>query len=249
MVDYGWYSERLGYDMHVKVFGYGNGKPVLVFPSSKGSYYQYGDFGMVDAVKHYIDNNKITLYCVPSVDAETFFNQSWWDNGAKARRQDEYEQAILQEVVPFIRNHHHNDWKLMVTGCSWGAYHSINYALKHPDIIDTCVAISGVYNLSFLLGDYVDQYVYYHLPTLYVQGITDENYLNELRKSRIHIVVGQGEFDKELPLQTARELNYHLHQKGIQSWLDEWGTDVNHDWNWWKLMIVRHLEALNFLKI
>jgi len=232
--------------MHVKVFGNGNGKPVLVFPSSKGSYYQYGDFGMVDAVKSYIDNNKITLYCVPSVDAETFFNTGWWDNGAKARRQNEYEQAILQEVIPFIRNHHHNNWMLMVTGCSWGAYHAVNYALKHPDIIDSCVALSGVYDLNFMLGDYVDEEVYYHLPILYVQGITDEKYITQLRKSRIHIVVGQGEFDNDLPLRTARALNYQLHQKGIPSWLDEWGTDVNHDWKWWKLMIVKHLDVLNF---
>jgi len=246
MAYYKWYSHRLGYDMQLKVYGSGHGKPVLVFPSSKGTFFQYEDFGMVATVQGFIDANKITLYCVPSVDAETFFNKDWWDNGGKARRQNEYEAAILYEVVPFIRDHHHNDWRLMVTGCSWGAYHSVNYALKHPDIIDTCVALSGVYDLSFVLGDYVDQDVYFHIPTLYAQGITDEGYLHALKQSRIHIVVGTGEYDRELPLSTARELNYHLHQKGIQSWLDEWGPEVNHDWGWWKQMIVKHLDALNF---
>ena len=41
-----WYSEHLGRDMEMLVFGHA-GTPVLVFPTSMGKYFEYEDRGMV----------------------------------------------------------------------------------------------------------------------------------------------------------------------------------------------------------
>ena len=40
-----WFSPSLGKDMELNVYGHA-GKPVIVFPSSGGSYYEYEDFGI-----------------------------------------------------------------------------------------------------------------------------------------------------------------------------------------------------------
>ena len=41
---FNWFSPSLGKDMPLNVYGHA-GKPVIVFPSSGGSYYEYEDFG------------------------------------------------------------------------------------------------------------------------------------------------------------------------------------------------------------
>lgn len=49
-----WWSRSLGQDMELKVYGHA-GKPVVVFPSSGGRFYEYEDFGMVGACRPFID--------------------------------------------------------------------------------------------------------------------------------------------------------------------------------------------------
>ena len=45
--------------------------------------------------------------------------------------------------------------------------------------------------------------------------------------------MGQGAWEGPM-LQSARELQPILEEKGIKAWIDYWGFDVCHDWNWWK---------------
>ena len=58
------YSSNLGREMAFKVYGYG-GKPVIVFPSSGGRFYEYEDFQMIDAVKDFI--NTENLFSIQSI--------------------------------------------------------------------------------------------------------------------------------------------------------------------------------------
>jgi len=239
-----WFSPILNKDIELKIYGSKHGKPVLVFPSSRGSFYQYEDFGMVEAVSGFIESGKITLYTIPCVDAEAFWNNGW-DNAAKARRQNDFEAAVVNEVVPFIGAHHQNNWRILSTGCSGGAFHAVNHILKHPDLFDSCIALSGVYTVEPLIGNFVNEDVYYNVPSLYLNDLDDPWFLNQLRTSRIHIVVGKGEFDRDLPYHSALELSNALYSKGIPHWFDVWGDDVNHDWVWWRKQIVYHLDKMN----
>ena len=52
------------------MFGH-HGAPVLVFPTSKGKFYEYEDRGMVGALNDHLERGWIQLYCVESVDAES----------------------------------------------------------------------------------------------------------------------------------------------------------------------------------
>jgi len=48
-----WYSPNLSMDLEMLVFG-DRGYPVILFPTTKGRYYQNKDFGLIDSVKWFI---------------------------------------------------------------------------------------------------------------------------------------------------------------------------------------------------
>ena len=70
-----WYSQRLNREMELLVHGHA-GAPVLVFPTSQGRFFEYEDRGMVATLGDFLENGWFQLYCVDSVDAESFYN--WW---------------------------------------------------------------------------------------------------------------------------------------------------------------------------
>ena len=95
------WSSNLEREMELKIYGQ-TGKPVLIFPSMNGRYYEYEDFGMVDAVSEFIDRGKVQLFAVDSVDGESWAN--WNANPSeRASRHEQYDRYILQEVMPFIK--------------------------------------------------------------------------------------------------------------------------------------------------
>ncbi len=65
------YSSRLGREMEILVFGHA-GLPVMVFPTSCGRFYDFEDRGMVAALAAKIDSGQVQLFCVDSVDAESW---------------------------------------------------------------------------------------------------------------------------------------------------------------------------------
>jgi esterase/lipase superfamily enzyme len=74
-----WYSPSLGHDMELKVYGY-YGKPVLVFPSQQGRFYDIEDRGLVGAITNFIESGQIKLFSVDSIDGQS------WPTGHAAIR-------------------------------------------------------------------------------------------------------------------------------------------------------------------
>jgi esterase/lipase superfamily enzyme len=146
-----WNSPSLRRDMELLVFGHG-GIPVIVFPTSKGRFFDFENRGMVAAIGDGVDRGAYQLYCVDSVDDE-----SWYNENAQPRervlRHLQYEQYILNEAIPFVRGNNQSE-KLFVTGCSFGGYHSVNFALRHPDRVDSCISMGGAFDIRpFVLMD------------------------------------------------------------------------------------------------
>jgi len=147
------YSQKLGRDMEYKIYGH-KGKPVLVFPTSNARYYQFEDQGMIQALSHFIHDGKIQVWTVDGIDEETFFSD-FWDNNQRIARHEAYFSYINDEIVPNIllkskNNNDNQDQKLVITGCSMGAYHAANFYFRYPWFVDTVVALSGVYSTIFL---------------------------------------------------------------------------------------------------
>jgi esterase/lipase superfamily enzyme len=82
-------------------------------------------------------------------------------------RQIQYEDYLIHEVLPLIRQKN-SDPRLVSLGCSFGGYHAVNIALRHPEMFSGFVSLSGVFDMVSFLGGYYDQDCYYNLPTHYL---------------------------------------------------------------------------------
>jgi esterase/lipase superfamily enzyme len=228
--------------MELKIYGH-CGKPMLVFPAQGGRFYEYEDFKMIDAIAWFIEQGKIQVFTVDSLD-----NQTWANRGAhpadRARRHEDYDRYITQEVTPFIQQHGSDPAQLCIaTGVSMGAYHAGNFFFRHPDVFDTVIALSGLFQLRMFVGDYIDDHVYFNSPLYFLPNLSDPWYLEKYRRSKIIVCVGQGAWEDAM-LDDAYALKRILEDKQIPAWIDIWGNDVNHDWPWWRVMMPYFLGKL-----
>jgi esterase/lipase superfamily enzyme len=236
------FSSNLNRTMAFKSYGH-SGKPVIVFPSSGGRFYEYEDFKMIDAVKDFINGGKFTFYTVDSVDNESWLAKGKWP-GDMARMHNAFDRYIVEEFIAFVKKHSGWDGPMVTTGCSMGGFHSANFYFRHPDVFDTVIALSGIYDIRFFVGNNIsDVDVYLNSPVDYLKGMQDSYYLDLYRKGRIIICTGQGNWEED-SIRDTELLGKVLHDKGVPAWIDFWGYDVHHDWPWWRKQIVYFLNSL-----
>jgi esterase/lipase superfamily enzyme len=70
-----WYSPNLKRDIEMLVFGH-SGYPVILFPTSMGSFHENKDMGLIASAKWYIEQGLIEIYCPDSVDKDSFYNKN-----------------------------------------------------------------------------------------------------------------------------------------------------------------------------
>ena len=66
------HSPGLNRETELLVVGHA-GAPVLVFPTSKGKFYEWEDRGMLELLRRQVENGWLQFYCVDSVDAESWY--------------------------------------------------------------------------------------------------------------------------------------------------------------------------------
>ncbi|MBI3998423.1 MAG: esterase family protein [Armatimonadetes bacterium] len=227
-----WVSPNLGRSMETLVFGHA-GAPVLVFPTTMGRFYQHEDFGVVAALTSKIDAGLIQLFCLDSVDAESWYNRAVPPRQRVLRHLD-YERYILQEYLPFIRQR--NPGPLLVTGTSFGAYHAVNFAFRHPTQVAKLVAFSGRYDIKIFMDGHYDDDVYFNCPVDFLPNLTDEAYLEPLRRMKIALVCGE----HDIALQSTRFISETLTARGVPNELAIW-WGYTHDWPLWREAIPQYL--------
>ena len=237
-----WFSPILEQEMELKVYGQG-GKPVLVFPTEGGRFYEFEDFKMVKACEDFLESGKICLFTVDSVDKQSWTNYDIHP-ALRAIRHIEYDRYIIEEVIPFIHEHTQYGYeRVLTTGCSMGGYHSANFFFRHPDVFDSVISMSGVYTLQLFIKDYMDENVYFNTPLAFLPHLTDPVILDWYRKSHIILSVGQGAWE-DVMLADMQQMKAILEAKHIPAWVDFWGHDVNHDWPWWRIQFPYFLNHL-----
>lgn len=238
-----WYSYRLSRMMEFKIYGHA-GKPLLVFPSSGGRFFEFEDFKMIEAISWFIDNGLIRVITPDSIDSETWLNHHRYPSD-KARHHNAYDAYIVEELVPFIKQQCDLEGKMMATGCSLGAYHAANIFFRHPDVFDTVIALSGIYDARYHVGEALGDFdVYTNSPVDYLKNMTDPYYLDLYRHSAIIVACGTGAYEEDSIRDTKHLEQVFLH-KDIEAWIDLWGSDVNHDWVWWRKMLPYYLGTLH----
>jgi esterase/lipase superfamily enzyme len=215
--------------MEMLVFGH-SGKPLVVFPTSMGRFFDYENRHMIDAARGHYEDGRLQAFCVDSVDAESWYNKTVHP-AQRAARHIEYDQYLVQEVVPFVRARNDSS-ELGVTGCSFGGYHSVNFALRHPELVTDCVSMSGAFDIHQFLDGYYDDNCYYNCPPDFLPNLNDGRLLDRIRRMRIVLATGE----TDICLEENRRLSGILAAKGIPHWLDVWGDGAGHDWPWWERM-------------
>ena len=165
-----WYSRSLDRDMELLVFGH-TGARVLVFPTSMGRFFQWEDTGMVETLGERLEQGGIQLYCIDSVDSESWYAKQKHP-AERARRHNQYDSYILNEVVPFSRQRNTNPF-LMAAGTSFGAYHAIDFAFRYPQLVDRVIGLSGLYNITRFTGGFSDDNVYFNNPCAFIANEHD----------------------------------------------------------------------------
>ncbi len=226
------------------VIRYGHwGRPVLVFPSERGRASDFENNGMVGAVGWLLDAGRLKLYCVDSYD-----QQSWSDTAIgveeRAQRHGRYESWITDAVVPWIRaDCGGGETELAALGCSLGAFHAANFALKRADLFPLAMCFSGNYDPAAWSGwGERGTAAYFNNPLDYV-GHLHGAHLEWLRgRVSLLLVCGQGQWeDTTGSLASTTRFAALLAGKGIRHELDLWGHDVPHDWPSWRAQLAHHM--------
>ena len=221
--------------MEMLVFGHA-GLPVVAFSTSSGRFFDFENFGMIAALAPKIDAGKLQLFCVDSVDAESWYNRQVAPRGRIAR-QLRYERYILDEVIPAVRKRN-NHGPLLAMGCSLGGYHAVNLAMRHPDIVTGFRAFSGAFDLAPFLDGYFDEDCYFNLPLHYMANLTDPAYLARYNRNN-NYVFATGWDDR--CLKQNQDLAAILASKAIPHQLHVWDAKGTHDWPVWQQMAKQYL--------
>ena len=74
---------------------------MIIFPTTKGRYFESKDFKLIDSVSDLIEAGKVKIYCPDSVDAYSLYNQAI-PPAERMKNHIWYDKMILEEVVGAI---------------------------------------------------------------------------------------------------------------------------------------------------
>lgn len=227
-----WYSPNLSKDIEMLVYG-DRGYPLIVFPSSKGRFYESKDFGLVQTIHWFVDRGFIQVFCPDSIDA-----YSWYNRGIhpahRASNHAWYDRMVLEEIVGRIR-WNTGTGRVAVAGASFGGYHAANFAFKHPEVVSHLFSMSGAFDISTFVDGYYDDTIYFNNPVDFLPGLSHPDLWN------MKIVLGTSEWD--ICLNANQRLSHLLGQKHVPHWLDVRGWK-EHDWPLWREMFPHYISLI-----
>lgn len=234
-----WYSPNLQRDMELLVFGQ-CGSQALVFPTRAGRFYDYEDWGLVKTLSSKITSGELQLFCVDSIDAETFYCNSI-SPAERIARHLCYEDYLLDEILPFMEEQNPVATRI-AHGCSMGAFHAVNLAFRHPHLFSKVVALSGRYDLTTstahfrdLFDGYYDETIYFHTPAHFIPNLTDATILARIRAQEIILAIGE---DDQF-IEGNRAFSNALHCQNISHTLHIWPGEA-HKPRFWREMLRRY---------
>lgn len=234
-----WYSPCLQRDMPMASYGH-YGFALLLVPTAAADFLEYERFNLIEALQPFIDGGKVKVYSINSINTD-----SWMNYGAdpkhKTYMHNQWNYYVYDEVIPYIKNDTSWDTPIYVCGASFGALHSSNLFFKRPDLLNGCIPMSGVYELTEYTRGYFDDDVYFNSPMHYMPNMSDHLTLEHIRRSNhIHLFSGSGEYEEP---DSARRFAGILYGKGINYELDIWGNDWRHDWNTWRVVLPHYIGS------
>lgn len=227
-----WYSPNLNRDMELLVFGYA-GPKVLFFPPRMGRFYDYENWKIIANLEQKIKLGELQVFCVDSVDLESFYN-TFKDPGYRINRHIKYENYVIEEVLE-LANLINPNKNIISAGCSLGAYHAVNIAMRHPNLFTKVVGMSGRYDLTKSCGYFKDlfngfhnDFIYYNMPNQFLKNLTDPNLISQIKALEIILAIGK----QDSFLESNYKLSNILNEKAISHQLFEWDEEAHKAYYW-----------------
>lgn len=233
-----WFSPALQKEMPIAVYGH-YGFALLMIPTAAADYLEYERFELIHQLAPMIDAGKIKVFSINSINTESWMNKGM-EGAHKAIRQNQFNEYIFNEAVPFIRNFTSNETPIITAGASFGALHAMNVFLKRPDLFNGVIAMSGVYDLMEYTDGYYDDQVYFNSPIHYIPNLTNHETLEKIRTGKMIIASGSGSHEDP---EANRRFSGVLHSKSIPHDLEIWADDIHHDWPTWRKMLPYFIDA------
>ena len=227
-----WYSDTLNMDIEMVKYGH-SGIPVIIFPTTLGSYFEAKDMFIIESARWFIESGKIQIFCPDGINKHSWYNKNIHPS-QRVKNHIWYDEFIRKEIVEGVR-FSTDSGKVAVAGCSFGGYTASNFAFKFPHLVSHLISMSGSFDIKSFVDGYYDENVYFNNPV---------DYLPDLQHPDIHnmgIILGTSDWD------ICKSANFHmsdlLHRKGIRHWLDVI-PDSPHDWPLWRYMFPKYLQKL-----
>lgn len=218
-----WKSPTLGREMELLVFGK-EGTPVIIFPTENGRFFEWEDQGVMDAVDEQIQLGYNQFFLVDSVDGESFLNKDV-DPYTRLMRENQYQMYIKDEVLPYIEEQNSNPF-VITAGVGMGAYHAMVFGLKHPQLIDKILALSGNYDINQYLDGFKDDNSYYNNPIEFIPNLHDQQILKDISAIDIRLLSYLNDPNRE----ATEKMSEILWLKFIDHEHYVWGEKTNNPW-------------------
>lgn len=231
-----WHSHNLEKEMELLIFGH-SGAKVLFFPPRMGRFFDYENWKVIAALEHKINNGELQVFCVDSVDLESFYN-SLNHPDYRIHRHIQYEKYVIEEVLA-LANLINPNKNVISAGCSLGAYHAVNVAMRHPELFSKVIGMSGRYDLTKskgyfkdLLSGFHNDFVYFNMPNQYLKNMEDVTLIEQIKNMDIILTIGK----EDTFLESNYILSGILNEKGICHHLYEWDEEA-HKARYWRKMV------------
>lgn len=235
------HSSILERDLDVVVYGKA-GYPVVAFSTMSAPCTDFEDYGMIDALADLIDSEQIQLFCLSNVDdiswAADHHDMEW-----RIAMQEAYFNYLCDEALPLVHATNGSELRPLAIGVDVGATQAAILALRRPDLFQGCVALSGVYDASALMDDYMSDLVYDNSPVHFLTNMpADHPYVELYNERTLVFCCGKGHWEDD-SVRTQGIIDDAFRALGVNATCDYWGYDVNHDWYWWQKEMTYHLPA------
>lgn len=232
--DLSWKSPSLGRKMELSVFGTG-GVPVLIFPSEEGTRLEWEQEGIINALSEQIDEEYNQFFCVDSVSDESLLNKNV-EPSVRVSRQRQYEQYIMDEVIPYITEQNSSSY-LILAGAFLGGYHALLYALKYPEKFHKVIGISGNYDIKPYLDGFYDDNVYYNNPVDFVPNMNDKKLLARISDVDIRLLT----YSNDPQRADSERMSHTLWLKNVEHNFYVWDEVISDPWKLVDSMFIEHL--------
>ena len=227
-----WYSPNLNREIGTLAFGT-RGYPVILFPTSMGSYYENKDFKLIDSVAWFLDEGLVKIYCPDGIDSLSWYNRNIHP-AQRVMNHIWYDKYLLEELVPLMQRET-GVHRVATAGCSFGGYHACNFGFRHPEVVKYIFNMGAAFDIKDQVDGYYDDNVYFNNPPDFLANAQNPFFHD------MFVVLGTGTHD--MCWDANEKLAAILRNKGISHWLDV-RQGANHDWPVWREMFPHYLSLI-----